>query len=125
MNSDAAIRIAGGEILRGSIEFDLTDQSWEGHGHATNPAFDDTVLHVFVESGGRDFFTRTTGHRLVPQARVDPATLPATFSLNLPLACPGRCHAPLRGQPEEKILAASSRRRRSFVFSAKRNVCSG
>ena len=101
--SDAAIRIAGGEILRGSIEFDLTDQSWEGHGHATNPAFDDTVLHVFVESGGRDFFTRTTGHRLVPQVRVDPATLPAAFSLNLPLARPGRCHAPLRDQPEEKI----------------------
>ncbi|MBA3608787.1 MAG: DUF2851 family protein [Chthoniobacterales bacterium] len=101
--SDAAIRLGGGEVLRGSIEFDLTDQSWEGHGHATNPAFDDTVLHVFVESGGRDFFTRTTSHRQVPQVRVDPATLPAAFSLNLPLARPGRCHAPLRGQPEEKI----------------------
>ncbi len=101
--SDAAIRLGGGDILRGSVEFDLTDQSWEAHGHATNPAFDDTVLHVFVESGARDFFTRTTGHRLVPQVRVDPATLPAAFSLNLPLARPGRCHAPLRGQPEEKI----------------------
>ena len=102
--SDAAVRInAGGEILRGSIEFDLTDQNWETHGHATNPAFDETVLHVFVESGGRDFFTRTTTHRQVPQVRVDPATLPAAFSLNLPLARPGRCHAPLRGLPEEKI----------------------
>ena len=101
--SDAAVRIEGGEIVRGSIEFDLTDQSWEAHGHATNPAFDDTVLHVFVEAGGRDFFTRTTRHRQVPQVRVDPATLPAAFSLNLPLARPGRCHAPLRGQPEEKI----------------------
>lgn len=101
--SDAVLRRASGEILRGSIEFDLTDQSWETHGHATNPAFDDTVLHVFVESGGRDFFTRTTTHRQVPQVRVDPATLPTAFSLNLPLARPGRCHAPLRGQPEEKI----------------------
>jgi len=101
--SDAAIRLERGEILRGSIEFDLTDQNWETHGHATNPAFDDTVLHVFVESGARAFFTRTTGHRQVPQVRVDPATLPAAFSLNLPLARPGRCHAPLRGLAEEKI----------------------
>ncbi len=101
--SDAVLRRESGEILRGSIEFDLTDQSWETHGHATNPAFDDTVLHVFVESGERDFFTRTTTHRQVPQVRVDPATLPTAFSLNLPLARPGRCHAPLRGQPEEKI----------------------
>jgi hypothetical protein len=101
--SDAAIRIDGEEILRGSIEFDLTDQNWEAHGHATNAAFDDTVLHVFVASGTRAFFARTTKHRQVPQVRVDPATLPAAFSLNLPLARPGRCHAPLRAQPEEKI----------------------
>ncbi|MEO5719541.1 MAG: DUF2851 family protein [Chthoniobacterales bacterium] len=101
--SDAAIRLEGGETIRGSIEFELTDQNWEVHGHATNPAFDDTVLHVFVEAGGRAFFTRTSGHRQVPQVRVDPATLSAAFSLNLPLARPGRCHAPLRGQPEEKI----------------------
>ena len=101
--SDAAIRVDHGEILRGSIEFDLADQNWETHGHATNPAFDDTLLHVFVESGAPAFFTRTTAHRQVPQVRVDPATLPVAFSLNLPLARPGRCHAPLRGQPEEKI----------------------
>jgi hypothetical protein len=101
--SDAAIRVDHGEILRGSIEFDLADQNWETHGHATNPAFDDTLLHVFGESGARAFFTRTTAHRQVPQVRVDPATLPVAFSLNLPLARPGRCHAPLRGQPEEKI----------------------
>src|SRR6476661_2965272 len=39
--SDAAIRINGDGISRGSIEFDLTDQSWETHGHAINPAFDE------------------------------------------------------------------------------------
>ena len=101
--SDAAVRLGNGEILRGSIEFDLTDQNWEAHGHATNSAFDDTVLHVFVEPGPRAFFTRTTSHRLVAQVRVDPAKLPTAFSLNLPLARPGRCHAPLRGLPEETI----------------------
>ena len=101
--SDAAVRINRGEIFRGSIEFDLADQNWEAHGHATNPAFDGTVLHVFVESGGRTFFTRTTANRQVPQVRVDPATLSSGFSAPLPLARAGRCHAPLRALPEEKV----------------------
>jgi Protein of unknown function (DUF2851) len=100
--SDAAVRIDG-ELAGGSIEFDLTDQNWEVHGHATNPAFDGTVLHVFVQSGARAFFSRTTTNRNVPQVRVDPTALPSVFSANLPLARPGRCQAPLRGLPEEKI----------------------
>ncbi len=100
--SDAAVRI-NGELAGGSIEFDLTDQNWEIHGHATNPAFDGTVLHVFVASGARAFFSRTTANRNVSQVRVDPSTLPSAFSTNLPLARLGRCHAPLRGLPEEKI----------------------
>ncbi|MGH8095296.1 MAG: DUF2851 family protein, partial [Chthoniobacterales bacterium] len=94
--SDAAIRINHGQVLRGSIEFDLADRNWETHGHATNPAFDETVLHVFVGSAGRAFFTRTSANRQVPQVRLDPATLPVAFSTTLPLARPGRCHAPLR-----------------------------
>jgi hypothetical protein len=109
--SEAAIRINRGDIRRGSIEFDLVDHHWETHGHATNPAFDQTVLHVFTATGGRAFFTRTSANRQVPQVRVDPASLPAVFSTNLPLARPGRCHAPLRGLAEEKvssILAAAA-----------------
>ncbi|MGH8163156.1 MAG: DUF2851 family protein [Rhodanobacteraceae bacterium] len=109
--SDASIRIDGGAVVRGSIEFDLVDQNWETHGHGTNPAFDETVLHVFVESGARDFFSRTSAHRNVAQVKVDPALLPATLASNLPLARPGRCHAPLRDLPEEKvngILAAAA-----------------
>src|SRR6266446_6174039 len=101
--SDAAIRIDRGEVVRGSIEFDLADQNWEAHGHATNPAFDDTVLHVFVTSSRRAFFTRTSAHRRVAQIRVDLATLPAGLSSNLPLARAGRCHAPLRALPEERV----------------------
>jgi Protein of unknown function (DUF2851) len=100
--SNAAIRIDG-QLAGGSIEFDLTDQNWEVHGHATNPAFEGTVLHVFVASGARAFFSRTTTNRNIPQLRLDPTVLPSAFSNNLPLARPGRCHAPLRGLPEEKI----------------------
>lgn len=101
--SDAAIRVNGGDALRGSVEFDLTDRSWEAHGHATNAAFDDTVLHVFVEAGTRTFFTRTRSNRNVAQVAVDPASLPDAFAASVPLARAGRCHAPLRELPDDRV----------------------
>jgi hypothetical protein len=109
--SDAVIRINGGEPIRGPIEFDLADRSWETHGHSTNAAFDEAVLHVFVEQSERLFFTRTKSNRNVPQVRVDPAALPDNFSATVPLARPGRCQAPLKDLPPdrlESILAAAS-----------------
>ncbi len=101
--SEAAIRLNHGKPLRGSIEFDLVDRNWEWHGHATNPAFEETVLHVFVEANGPEFFSRTKSHRNVPQVRVDPSALPENFSANIPLARPGRCQAPLKGLPEARV----------------------
>src|SRR5437867_4804469 len=100
---DAAIRINGGEPIPGSVEIDLLDRSWETHGHATNPAFEATVLHVFVERSDRDFFTRTESNRNVPQVCIDLATLSAALTANLPLARPGRCQAPLKDLPEERV----------------------
>jgi hypothetical protein len=100
---DAAIRINGGTPIRGSIEIDLLDRSWETHSHATNPAFEGTVLHVFVERSGREFFTRTNSNRNVPQVHIDPAILSDAFSANIPLARPGRCQAPLKDLPEERV----------------------
>ena len=103
--SDAAIRINGSDPLRGTIEFDLADRSWETHGHSTNPAFDDAVLHVFVEQSDRAFFTRTKSNRNVPQVRVDPAMLPDKFSAVVPLARPGRCQAPLKDLPQDRLVS--------------------
>src|SRR4029077_9031849 len=100
---DAAIRINDNEPVGGCVEIDLLDRSWESHGHATNPAFEATVLHVFVERSGREFFTRTTSNRNVPQVCIDPATLSAAFTANLPLARPGRCQAPLKNLPEKRV----------------------
>ncbi len=108
----AAIRIDGGETQTGSIEFDLADRNWEAHGHATNPAFENTLLHIFVNTSERTFFTRTKSHRNVLQLRVDPAALPDAFSSNVPLARPGRCQAPLKNLPRERvnnIIEAASR----------------
>jgi hypothetical protein len=100
---DAAIRINGRDPIRGCIEIDLLDRSWETHGHATNPAFDETVLHVFVERSDREFFSRTKSNRNVSQVQIDPAVLPEAFSVNIPLARAGRCQAPLKGLPEERV----------------------
>jgi hypothetical protein len=100
---DAAIRINRGDPIRGCVEIDLLDRSWETHGHATNPAFDETVLHVFVRRSDREFFTRTKSNRNVPQVQIDPAVLPDAFSTNIPLARPGRCQAPLKDLPEERV----------------------
>jgi Protein of unknown function (DUF2851) len=100
---DAAIRIKASEPIRGCIELDVSDRSWETHGHSTNPAFEETVLHVFVEKSSREFFTRTKSNRNVPQVCIDPTVLPEASSTNLPLARPGRCQAPLKDLPEERV----------------------
>jgi hypothetical protein len=100
---DAAIRINGAEPIRGCVEIDVVDRNWETHGHATNPAFEETLLHVFIEKSDREFFTRTKSNRNVPQVRIDPVTSPGAFSANIPLARPGRCQAPLKDLPEERV----------------------
>ena len=101
--SDAVIQIIGDEPRRGCIEIELVDRNWELHGHSANPAFDETVLHVFVDKSDREFFTRTKSNRNVPQIRIDPAALPEAFSANIPLARPGRCQAPLGNLPEDRV----------------------
>ncbi|MEP6699585.1 MAG: DUF2851 family protein [Verrucomicrobiota bacterium] len=101
--SEAAISINDSEPIRGSIEFDLADRNWETHGHATNPAFDNAVLHVFVQQSGRTFFTRTSSNHNVPQVHVDLKALPDVFSASVPLARPGRCQAPLKDLTPERV----------------------
>jgi hypothetical protein len=100
---DAAIRINGSNPIRGCIELDVIDRSWQAHGHATNPAFEETVLHVFVEKSTREFFTRTKSNRNVPQVCIDLRALPDAFSASVPLARPGRCQAPLKNLSEKRV----------------------
>ncbi|HWM23657.1 MAG TPA: DUF2851 family protein [Chthoniobacterales bacterium] len=123
--SDAVVRLNSGDPIRGAIEFDLADRSWETHGHSTNATFDDAVLHVFVQQSNRTFFTRTRSNRNVTQVRVDPETLPDSFSANVPLARPGRCQAPLKDLSEEQlrcILDAASQFRLQRKAARLRNI---
>lgn len=102
---DAAVCINGAEPVRGCIEIDLMDRNWETHGHAVNPAFESTALHIFVIKSVTEFFTRTISNRNVPQVQIDPAVLPDAFRAETALARPGRCQAPLKNLPEGRVRA--------------------
>jgi len=99
--AEVAISIDGGEPLRGAIELDLDARDWERHGHATNPAYEGVILHVYFQSGGVTAFSRTQSNRAVPQVHLN---LPAGPPPNpTPLAAPGRCVAPLRDLDIAKV----------------------
>ncbi|MEQ1858637.1 MAG: DUF2851 family protein, partial [Chthoniobacteraceae bacterium] len=100
---DAAVALDGAEPARGCIELDMDVRDWERHGHAGNPAFESAVLHVFTQRGEAEFFTRTHAHRLVPQVLLDLSRLTDEPPNPQPDAKPGRCVAPLRELPEEKV----------------------
>lgn len=100
--AEAAVSVDGGPAMRGWIELDPDARDWERHGHSTNAAYDGVVLHVFLSRGEAEFFTRTSKHREVAQVLLDPAVLdqpPAP----IPEAKLGRCAAPLRLLPEERV----------------------
>jgi len=97
----AAVEIDG-ELRTGPLELDPVAGDWEAHGHATNPAFGEVVLHVVFQSDARRIFTRTLDHREVPQVVI--SELQLSDALNRPqrevaIAHPGRCVAPLKGMP--------------------------
>lgn len=101
--ADAAISLNGGAPLRGSIELDTDARDWERHGHSTNPDYENVALHVFLTRGDAVFFTRTPAHREVPQLHLDLRALAADAPNPQPMAKPGRCAAPLRDLPREKV----------------------
>jgi Protein of unknown function (DUF2851) len=98
----ASIRIDGGQILEGDVEFDMHVADWERHGHSQNPAFDNSILHLFLHKGGASHFTRTTTNREVPQIHLQ-SEVDLTRLLNPPIAHPGRCCAPLKQLPPRTI----------------------
>lgn len=94
----AAIELDG-EPRNGPIELDPSSACWEQHGHATNPAFREVILHIVFQQDGRSHFIRNCDHREVPQILVSETQL--ADALNRPqrevaIAHPGRCVAPLK-----------------------------
>ena len=103
---DCVVTLSG-EARRGSIELDRDARDWDHHGHSTNPAYCDTVLHL--QLGNRasgEWFTRTADHGLVPQVRLDLAAATGDFHDAPPApAHPGRCLMVFRRIGLEKTLA--------------------
>ena len=94
----AAIEIEGTQFT-GDIEIDSRTSDWENHGHSTNPAFNNTILHVAFEPNLREMFVRTADHRQLPELLISPLQL--SEALRLPsretaISIPGRCLQPLR-----------------------------
>lgn len=48
---DAALLTASGEQLLGDIELHLSPSGWRAHGHATDPRYNNVVLHVTLRAG--------------------------------------------------------------------------
>ena len=100
--AEAAVSLNGAEPVRGCLELDPDARDWERHGHAGNRDYDSVILHVFIERGGAEFFTRTAQHRNVAQVQLDLARLGAEPA-SQPEAKPGRCVGPLAELLEEKV----------------------
>ncbi|QQL45094.1 DUF2851 family protein [Sulfuriroseicoccus oceanibius] len=90
-----------GERMVGAIELDTDVRDWEHHGHASNPAYENVVLHLFFNAPDEACFTRTESHRDVVQVRLDASVLvePAPMVD----AHPGRCLKPLELMGAERV----------------------
>lgn len=105
--TETAVKI-GDEVRRGAIEIDLNVDSWEGHGHGSNPEFNNVVLHIFLhglrEGEGR-FFTRSEDHQSIPQVQIDLQQLADSkpVPLTIPEARLGRCATPLADMREDDV----------------------
>lgn len=102
----AAVEIDG-TLHHGPLELDPGPSDWEHHGHASNPAFREVILHVTFRSESALSFTRTCDHRHVPRVVIPPDLL--AQALDLPprataVAKAGRCSTPLAGMPERDLL---------------------
>ena len=106
-----------GETLSGDIELDPDVRDWERHQHGANEAYNQVVLHLYVDQPANDrCFTRTSEHREVPQVKLDPGLLVdgmARHRMPAPARL-GRCSTPLSRMNEaavQSLLEASAQYR--------------
>lgn len=96
----------GESILRGDIELDPDVRDWERHGHGSNPAYENVVLHLFTQSPPARAFTRTASHREVLQVQLTQGMLHGSATpRRMAEARLGRCAAPLREMEESCVIS--------------------
>lgn len=74
---NAMLTTSSGHLVTGDVELHFRAADWERHGHHTDPAYNDVVLHIVTSADG--FETRRANGGLVPIAilGIDPAQLQA------------------------------------------------
>lgn len=107
-----------GTTHAGPIELDTHACDWTHHGHNTNPAFNDTILHVvFTDADPREF-SRTASHREVPKV-VIPESL-VREALQQPRHATATAHIGRCFQPLESLSAESVER---LLMNAAKHRC--
>jgi hypothetical protein len=94
-----------GQECSGGLELDMEAAGWEDHRHATNPAYENVVLHVLVHRPRRRAFARTATHREVPQVCLaDHSPVPVEWAVTAPIR-PGRCSGTLVDLNSERLVS--------------------
>ncbi|MFC4996156.1 DUF2851 family protein [Rubritalea tangerina] len=63
-----------GHLHSGPLEIDTHACVWETHGHATNPSFNEVILHVVFADTAHTSFTRAEDHRSIPKVVIPTST---------------------------------------------------
>lgn len=97
-----------GQVHTGPLEIDTHSDDWENHGHDTNPAFNEVILHVVFRTGKDTHFTRSENHHEIPKVILPPELIEST--LRSPryasaTAHPGRCSAVFKNLNKAQIIS--------------------
>jgi uncharacterized protein DUF2851 len=100
----AIIQFEGESPVTGDIEVDLHSSGWHGHGHDTNPAFKQVILHVVWEGAQiKGIPTLAIKDSLDAPISELVAWLGTESGKGFPPELIGKCGAPLRDLPEKRL----------------------
>lgn len=103
----AVVAIGSAAPVTGDIEVDLRCSGWRAHGHETNPAFANVVLHVVWDGEGARLSLPTLGLRDALDAPLGELSqwLATGCAAAFPPGNRGLCSAELAAWPDDRVVA--------------------